>query len=101
MKKIKKIIVDGNEVFLRKSGNNYRVVHPVRNEDGTFNWFNFITGGSWTNLIIIAVIVFLILGLLYEYSKNIETLLNCFNNIQSLEICKASFGKNLTTIQVP
>jgi hypothetical protein len=89
---------EGANVFLKKDGKNYRVVHPFKNEDGSWNWFNFFTGGSWKNIIIVAVIVIIILGLLYEYSNNLQTLLDCFKDQINLEICKKSFGENLTTI---
>ena len=62
------------QVYLKKSGNNYRVVHPIKNEDGSWNWFNLLTGGSWMNLIILGVVVGIILGVLLEYSSNVRVL---------------------------
>jgi len=65
--------LDGKKVFISQRGDdNFRVIKPWRNEDGSFNWFNFLTGGSWTNLIIVAIVVIVTLGVLYEYSTNLK-----------------------------
>lgn len=90
MKNIKRIQVDGKELCLRESGDTYRVVKPWKNEDGSINWFNIITGGSWWNLIGVIIIVALILGLLNEYSTNINILLDCFRT--PTEACIEAFG---------
>jgi len=44
-----------------------RIIHPYKNEDGTINWFNVWTGGSWFNLINVVVVVLLLLSLSYGY----------------------------------
>ncbi len=62
------------KVYLKKQGNNYRVVHPIKNEDGSWNWFNLFTGGSWFNVLVVGVVVLIILGVLLEYSVNIKVL---------------------------
>lgn len=82
----------GEKVYLRKDKLGYHVVHPVKNKDGSMNWFNFLTGGSWWNLVIIIFIVATILGMLYEYSTMVNMFLNCFSGPIQLEICKQSFG---------
>lgn len=83
---------EGEKVWLRKGFAGWKVVKPIRNEDGTFNWFNFLTGGSWTNIILTIIIVAIILLAIYEYTTNINVLLDCFNGLEQLEICKQSFG---------
>ncbi len=62
------------KVYLKKQGKNYRVVHPVKNEDGSWNLFNLFTGGSWFNVITIGVVVLMILVVLQEYSSNVKLL---------------------------
>ncbi len=62
------------QVYLKKSGENYRVVHPIKNQDGSWNWFNLFTGGSWFNVVVVSVVVLIILGVLLEYSVNIKVL---------------------------
>jgi len=81
------------KVYLKKSkAFGWSVVHPYRNEDGTINWFNFLIGGSWWNLLIVGIVMFLILGCVYQYSMDINILLDCFRVPGQLEICKQSFG---------
>lgn len=81
------------KVYLKKSkAFGWSVVHPIKNEDGTINWFNLLTGGSWWKLLIVAVIVILILGCVYQYSKDINIMLDCFRTPGQLELCKQSFG---------
>ncbi len=62
------------KVYLKKDGSIYRVVHPIKNEDGSINWFNLATGGSWKNVIILGVVVAIILGFLFESSSNVKIL---------------------------
>lgn len=62
------------EVYLKKQGNNYRVVHPIKNDDGSWNWFNIFTGGSWFNVIVVGVVVGIISAVLLEYSSNVKFL---------------------------
>ena len=64
----------GEKVYLKKDGKNYRVVHPIKNDDGSINWFNLFTGGSLKNLIVVGVIVLILIGLLFEYSSNVKLL---------------------------
>lgn len=81
------------KVYLKKSRMfGWKVVHPIKNEDGTINWFNLLTGGSWWNWIFIAIIVVVLLGVLYEYNNNIQHFLDCFTTPQQLEICKEMYG---------
>jgi len=72
--KIHKVSIDNQDVFVSQRDNSFKVVKPWKNEDGSFNWFNFITGGSWWNLAIVAFIILVVLGTLYEYSNNIDLL---------------------------
>jgi len=90
--KIHKVEIDSQKVFVSQRKNTFKVVKPWRNEDRTINWFNILTGGSWMNLIITAVIVIVVLGTLWEYSQNIQALKDCFNVPGKLEICKKAFG---------
>lgn len=46
-----------DKVYMKKDMFGWRVVHPIKNEDGSLNWFNIFTGGSWGNLILIIFIV--------------------------------------------
>jgi len=74
-------IVRGERIFLKKSSltNNYKVVYPII-IDEKINWKHLITGGSWWNLVKVAVIVFLILGAVSEYQTAVNMLNSCLEN---------------------
>jgi len=72
--KIHKINIDNKDVYVSQRDNSFKVVKPIKNDDGTINWFNLLTGGSWWNLIIVGIIVMIVLGLLQEYSSNVRML---------------------------
>lgn len=94
MSEIHWIQINGEELAVKQQGTNFRVIHPWKNKDGSMNWFNLLTGGSWINVIATAAIVALILGVTYEYSTNINRLLDCFRVPGLLETCKDTFGAN-------
>lgn len=87
-----KIELDSREVFISQRGDLFKVIKPFKNEDGSLNWFNILTGGSWINLMVTVVIVIMILGLLNEYSTNINLLKDCFRVPGMLNQCIETFG---------
>ena len=58
----------------------YRVIYPYKNNDGTINWFNLCTGGSWAKLIVTILIVSLILFSVYAYKTDVKT---CYEVIKN------------------
>ena len=58
----------------------YRIIYPVKNRDGTINWFNLLTGGSWGKLIVTCIIVLLIMFSVYAYKKDVTT---CYEVIKN------------------
>ena len=70
-------------LYVKKSFDGYRVVHPWENENGTINWFNVFTGGSYWNLIKLLVILAIIFGMVYSYVHDIGNCINLQNNICS------------------
>lgn len=49
---------DGEKVYLKKDFLGWRVVEPVRNEDGSWNWKKIIVGTkrTWFGVIVILII---------------------------------------------
>jgi len=83
--------LDGETLFLKKGMFGYRVVYPIRDKDGNFNWFNFLTGGSWGNLIKIGIIVGIILLLIYSYLSDLSScrhLIECGARCPQLDTIK-------------
>ena len=72
--KTHKLIIDDKDVFVSQRGDVFKVVKPIKNDDGSINWFNLIVGGSWWNLGVVIFVIIIILGLLQEYSTNIKIL---------------------------
>jgi hypothetical protein len=64
------------KLYLRRDFLGWRVVHPVRNENGTMNWMNFMFGGK-RNLVVL-IILALIFGILYV---GVSELINNYKDI--------------------
>jgi hypothetical protein len=47
------------KVYLKKDFLGYRVVYPIKNEDGTINWFHLIFG-SWSNIVFLIILALII-----------------------------------------
>lgn len=59
----------------------WRIIYPYKNSDGSFNWFNFFTGGSWGKLLMTSLIVALILFMTFSYYDGINQCVDLQNNI--------------------
>lgn len=69
MKNIEKI---REGLYVKKSFDGYRVIYPARNDDGSMNWFNLLTGGSYWNIIKVSIVVLMLLGLSWSYARDIR-----------------------------
>lgn len=84
MENIKSIEIEGEKIYLKKSKIfGWGVVYPNRNEDGTWNYFNLFTGGSWIRLFILIVTMLIIIGAFYEYSSNLKYCSEVFGEINT------------------
>ena len=70
-------IVDGEEVLLKKNILGWHVVHPWKNKDGSINWENFLAGGSWIKLLLMAAWVGIMVGAIFEYTSHATLLTKC------------------------
>lgn len=59
---------EGERVYLRKSFGGWWIVHPIKNEDGSFNKINLLFGGK-TNLIRLTVYLVIILLIVYGVNE--------------------------------
>lgn len=89
MKKIHKVEVEGESIYLHKS-KYWKVIYPVKNEDGSFNWPN-LWKGTKANLGFVTFILFL-MGCFflayYEQSHNLTILID-----RVKEVCPLVFQK--------
>lgn len=60
-------------LYVKKSFDGYRVVYPSKNEDGTLNWFNIITGGNYWKLIKTLLILLLIFAITWSYWHDVKS----------------------------
>lgn len=80
-------------VYLKKDWSGYRVIHPVKNEDGSWNWWNICTGGTWWNLCKWIAITLLILLMCLTYYRDVKVCRdfldspyqNCVNYIRGVD----------------
>lgn len=49
---------ESEKLYLVKGKFGYRVVHPIKNEDGSWNYINLLFGGYQNLFILIAVVIF-------------------------------------------
>ena len=90
---MEKVFIEGDLIYLKKSNIfGWIVVHPYKKDDGSIDWFNLITGGSKANLFMWLFITLIIVGVIIEYTNNINHLVSCFDNLINLENCKQVFG---------
>ena len=75
-----KVNIDGEEVYIKKGIFGFSVVHPIRNEDKTINWFNLIVGGSWFRFFIDLFIVLILLLAINEYVNNLKLCVDIISN---------------------
>jgi len=94
MKRLIRTNINGEEVCLRKGFDGYRVVYPFRNEDGSFNWFNFTTGGSYWKLVKLAIFVVLIFIVILLYKYDMQS---CVDLTERIVSDPAGFCRNVTT----
>jgi Na+/pantothenate symporter len=72
----KEIEIEGHKVFLKGKKDSWRVIHPYK-VDGKIVWKNLLANGSWWNWVIIAFLVFVILGAFNEYANNLKVTSAC------------------------
>lgn len=66
-------------IYLKKDMFGYRIVHPIKNEDGTINWISLLFGRK-RNLINL-IIILLVMGLLfYSYYHDVKSMKDVVEN---------------------
>lgn len=81
MTEIKSVEIDNEKIYLKKSLGYWGVVYPLKKDDGSWNWFNIITGGDLTKFFFLLVMFILLLLAINEYSSNIKYCQSLINNM--------------------
>ena len=66
-------------IYFKKDMFGYRIVHPIKNEDGTINVINLLFGGT-RNLINLIIILLIMGALLYTYNHDIKEMKDVVEN---------------------
>ena len=61
-------VPEGEKVYLKKDILGWRVVNPINNNDGSYNWFNLIFG-SKSNVVFLIILSLLGLGLYFGINE--------------------------------
>lgn len=69
-----------DKVYLKKDIFGYRVVNPIKNEDGTFNFANLIFGG-YRNLLFLIILLLLLFFSMWSYNNDIQAVKDFYGNI--------------------
>lgn len=75
------------KIYLSKDRFGWRVVHPIRNEDGSLNWFSFVFG-SWNNILMLLFILFLLGIFFFAYHEVASQLTSCLAKQTITDISK-------------
>ena len=70
---------NGKTLDVRKGILGYSVVYPYKNIDGSWNWFNVFTGGSYRKLALSIFLVIIILLFLFNYSEALRIANECIS----------------------
>ncbi len=87
MKKIYKIeeVPNEEQIYLTKGILGWKLVYPLKNEDGSYNWINVIFGG-WENLIILCIILFALMLFYLSYQEVASQLTDCLKVVSQFKI---------------
>ena len=90
---------DDGSYVVKDSKFGYRVIYPYKHADGSINWFNLLTGGSWYKLLVTIIVVVLILCSVYAYKHDVGA---CYEVIKNpCNYCRVNPTSVDTTLIVP
>lgn len=70
---------EGEKIYLKKDYFGWRIVNPLRNPDGTWNWVNMIFGG-WRNFASLIAILALIGIFMWVYNHDVTAVRAYYEN---------------------
>jgi len=70
----------GDKLYLKKDFLGYRIVNPLKNDDGSINWANLLFGG-YRNLIILTLLLLIAGFVMWSYNHDISEVKAYYGNI--------------------
>jgi len=85
-----------DNLYIKKGITGYRIVYPIKNEDGSINWHNLIYGGNIWNFLKIMLFFVLIFIVMFAYSHDTQTCRDTMNNLTNIciQINNATLTQN-------
>ena len=94
---IKKIEIDNETIYLKNSKTfGWGVVYPIKNDDGSINFYNMITGGKLIKLVMLILVIVIILGVAYEYNINLKNCTKLMEDYNNLKLNLSDINKKFT-----
>ena len=97
MKPSTTVEVDGDRIHLAKDSLGWRVVHPIKNEDGTVNIVNLLVGGK-QNLVSLIIIVCVFSMILFGVSTMFDSCRHLAEN--PCDYCETAPRESAIAIQI-
>ena len=100
-----KIEIEGEQVYLKKGGLGWKVIYPIKDDNGKIIIKHLLVGGSWWNLIFITIFIFLIIGVAFEYKQNMKTCIDVIEKYNAMQEIvypeKNKYNKNMFLLLDP
>ena len=66
-----KVDVNGKPIYLKRNTlfKDMRIVHPIKNDDGTWNWFHIVIG-SWSGFFRTIMMLLLMVLIMFAYAHD-------------------------------
>ena len=72
-------IPENEKIYLKKDFLGWRIVNPIKNDNGKINMINLLFGG-WRNFLFLFVILLFISGFIYVYDHDTQELMKVAEN---------------------
>ena len=74
-----------DKVYLKKDMFGWRIVNPIKNEDGSINWINLLVGG-WRNFTFLIIILLIAAFVMWSYKHDIQQIEAACNLTQAIKL---------------
>lgn len=68
------------KIYFKKDMLGWRIVHPYRNPNGTYNWINLFIGG-WRNFLTLVLILLIAGFVMWSYNHDVQAIQENYGKI--------------------